>query len=146
MPSQFQEKLRNLRQNPDTNRAGLKWDSGEDDQMFSMLSSGNSLADIAKALQRTEGSIKTRLITYAINKMEKENLSLEQVASMVNLSETDIIEYQQKKQARDERMKQRKESKPPKKTNVNNITNTDIYDLLQNIHKSIERLEKVVSK
>lgn len=142
MPSRFQQMLYDQRQNPETSRAGLKWDDNEDNQMLSMLSSGKSLTDIAKSLQRTEGSIRTRLIVYAIGKMEKENLSLEQVSEMVYLTPEDINEYQSKKQARDERAKQRQSNKKMSKrpSNISNPSNSDIYELLLGMNKSLERL------
>ncbi len=142
MPSRFQQMLYDQRQNPETSRAGLKWDDKEDNQMLSMLSSGKSFTDIAKSLQRTEGSIRTRLIVYAIAKMEKENLSLEQVSEMVYLTPDDINEYQSKKLARDERAKQRQSNKKMSKrpSSISNPSNSDIYELLLGMNKSLERL------
>jgi hypothetical protein len=144
MPSRFQQMLYEQRQNPETSRAGLKWDDKEDNQMLSMLSSGKSFTDIAKSLQRTEGSIRTRLIVYAIGKMEKDNLSIEQVSEMVYLSPDDINEYQSKKQVRDERAKQRQSNKKMSKrpSSISNPSNSDIYELLLGMNKSLERLLK----
>lgn len=142
MPSRFQQMLQSQRQNPETSRAGLKWDTDEDNQMLTLLSSGQSLADIAKALQRTEGSIKTRLIVYALTKMEKENLSIDQVSEMVHLSVDDITEYQDKKQARDERIRQKQTSRKMSKrpSNISNPTNYDIYELLLSMNRSLDKL------
>ena len=136
--------LSNQRQNAETSRAGLKWEPDEDDRMLSLLSEGLSHADIAKSLQRTEGSIKTRLIVYALNKMEKDSLSLQQAAEMVNLDETDITAYQEKKQEREERMKNRKKPSDKRRRQPverpSNITNADIYDLLLSVNRSLETL------
>jgi hypothetical protein len=144
MPSRFQQMLHDQRQNPETSRAGLKWDDVEDNQMLSLLSSGKSLADIAKTLQRTEGSIRTRLIIYAIGKMEKDNLSIEQVSEMVHLTPEDINEYQNKKHARDERAKQRQSNKKMSKrpSSISDPSNSDIYELLLGMNKLLERLLK----
>ena len=136
MPSRFQEMLKKQRENVETSRAGLKWEQDEDNQLLSMISSGTSLSDIAKTLQRTEGSIKTRLILYAINKMEKENMSLEQVAQLVKLSSADITEYQEKKSFRDERRQKKiRVSKRP-----STITNVEIYDMLCTVNRNVEKL------
>lgn len=136
MPSRFQEMLKKQRENIETSRAGLKWEQDEDNQLLSMVSSGTSLTDIAKTLQRTEGSIKTRLILYAINKMEKENMSLEQVAQLVKLSSADITEYQEKKAVRDERRQKKvRVSKRP-----STITNVEIYDMLCTVNRNVEKL------
>ena len=156
MPSRFQEMLRNQRQNPETSRAGLKWEQYEDDQMLSLLSEGQSHADIAKALQRTEGSIKTRLIIYAIDKMETDKLSLDQVAEMVQLATSDILEYQERKQAREERLRKKASDKSDRVERPDradrstrqkqrsdrpaNVTNADIYDLLMSMNKSLDTL------
>jgi transposase len=136
MPSRFQEMLKTQRQNTETSRAGLKWESDEDDKLLKMVSEGVSLTDIAKSLQRTEGSIKTRLTVYAINKMERENLSLEQVAQLVNISDKDILDYQERQAIREERKQKRvKSAKRP-----SNLTNTDLYDLLQVIERKLDTL------
>lgn len=138
MPSRFQEMLKNQRQNPETGRAGLKWDTEEENQLLSLVANGQSVADIAKSLQRTEGSIRTRLIMYAINKMENDNLSLQQVCEMVHLSESEVIDYQQKKQAREDRFKQKKTFKAQQLKRPANITNTDIYDLILSMNRNLE--------
>lgn len=136
MPSRFQEMLKKQRENVETSRAGLKWEQDEDNQLLSMVSSGTSFTDIAKTLQRTEGSIKTRLILYAINKMEKENMSLEQVAQLVKLSPADISEYKEKKAFRDERRQNKvRVSKRP-----STITNVEIYDMLCTVNRNVEKL------
>ena len=136
MPSRFQEMLKKQRQNTETSRAGLKWEQDEDNQLLKMVSDGVTLADIAKNLQRTEGSIKTRLIIYAINKMDKENMSLEQVSQLVKLSDSDITEYQEKKAVRDERRQNK--FRTPKRPS--NITNVEIYDMLCTVNRNVEKL------
>ncbi len=128
--------LRKQRQNEETARAGLKWDTDEDSKLLSMLEDNVSFADIAKQLQRTEGSIRTRLILYAIQKMDKENFSLEQVAEMVHLTEQDITEYQEKKALRDSR----RQNKPRLPKRPLNVTNNDIYDILLSMNRSLETL------
>ena len=128
--------LRKQRQIEETARAGLKWDAEEDSKLLSMLAENASFADIAKTLQRTEGSIRTRLILYAIQKMDKENFSLEQVAEMVHISEQDITEYQEKKALRDSH-RQNKQRLPKRPLNV---TNNDIYDILLSVNRSLETL------
>ena len=136
MPSRFQEMLKTQRQNTETSRAGLKWESVEDDRLLKMVSEGTSLADIAKSLQRTEGSIKTRLTVYAINKMDRENLSLSQVAELVKLSEKDITDYQERQALREEKRQKRvKTVKRPV-----NVNNSDLYDMLQSIERKLDTL------
>ncbi len=138
--------LKNQRQSNETSRAGLKWEPNEDDQMLSLVSEGKSVTDIAKVLQRTEGSIKTRLVIYALNRMQNDSLSLAQAAEMINLQESDITEYQEKKQAREERLKTKKLT--PRKSQMRlperpaNVTNADIYDLLLSMNRCLENLSR----
>lgn len=133
MPSRFQEMLKKQRENTATSRAGLKWEAEEDTQLLNMISENESIPNIACFLQRTEGSIRTRLILYAINKMEKDNLSLEQVAELIKLPTSDITDYQNKKATKIEKLKN-----TPKKLKHDNITNADIYNLLLSIKKSLD--------
>ncbi len=145
MPSRFQEMLYNQRQNPETSRAGLKWEPNEDDQMLAMLAEGQTFSDIAKTLQITEGSIKTRLTIYAVNKMENDKLSASQVAGMLHLTVEDITEYQQRKQSREERLRDKKRAPPVASTKEyskrsDNVSNNDIYELLLTMNKSLDTL------
>lgn len=138
MPSRFQEMLKEKRQNKETSRAGLKWEQQEDDQLFSLISNSTPLKDIALTLCRTEGSIKTRLIIHAINKMEKDNLSLEEASQQVTIPVEEIQEYLEKKAIRAE--KKIKAKRNPTKKNRREITNEDIYDMLNDIKNTLQTL------
>jgi len=98
---QFQEKLRKQRENPETSRAGLKWEQDEDDALIDKINEGTSYADIAKQLQRTEGSIKTRLIIRALNLVEEDHsITIEDAAGKYKISVPDIQLYQANKRKR----------------------------------------------
>jgi hypothetical protein len=98
---QFQEKLRKQRENPETSRAGLKWEQDEDDALIDKINEGTSYADIAKQLQRTEGSIKTRLIIRALNLVEEDHsITLEDAATKYKITIQDIQLYQANKRKR----------------------------------------------
>jgi hypothetical protein len=98
---QFQEKLRKQRENPETSRAGLKWEQDEDDALVDKINEGTSYADIAKQLQRTEGSIKTRLIIRALNLVEEDHsITIEEAAGKYKISVPDIQLYQVNKRKR----------------------------------------------
>ena len=95
---QFQEKLRKQRENPETSRAGLKWEQDEDDALVDKINEGTSYADIAKQLQRTEGSIKTRLIIRALNLVEEDHsITIEDAAAKYKINVQDIQLYQANK-------------------------------------------------
>jgi hypothetical protein len=98
---QFQEKLRKQRENPETSRAGLKWEQDEDDALVDKINEGTSYADIAKQLQRTEGSIKTRLIIRALNLVEEDHsITIEDAAAKYKINVQDIQLYQANKRKR----------------------------------------------
>lgn len=98
---QFQEKLRKQRENPETSRAGLKWETEEDNALIDKINDGVSMTDIAKQLQRTEGSIKTRLIVKALSLVDDDHsITLEEAATRFKITTQDIQVYQANKKKR----------------------------------------------
>jgi len=98
---QFQEKLRKQRENPETSRAGLKWETDEDNTLIDKINEGLSFSEIAKFLQRTEGSIKTRLIVKALSLVDDDHsITLEDAASRFKITTQDIQVYQANKKKR----------------------------------------------
>lgn len=137
----FQESMKKLRENPDTSRAGLKWDDSEDENVLSKLKGGMSVDDIAKNLKRTANSIKTRIIMNAVTQIEEDSTKKEQILKELNVSEADITEYKDKKQQRDEQQKTFINSMISK--NIYNPTIRDNYQLLKEI---LNRLTVIESK
>ena len=98
---QYQEKLRKQRENPETSRAGLKWETDEDNVLISKIDENVSFEEIAKSLQRTVGSIKTRLIVKALNLIdENHSITLEEAAEKFKITTSDIQSYQANKKKR----------------------------------------------
>jgi len=98
---QFQEKLRKQRENPETSRAGLKWEVEEDNTLIDKINDDTSFVDIAKLLQRTEGSIKTRLIVKALSLVDEDHsITLEDAAAKFKITTQDIQVYQANKKKR----------------------------------------------
>ena len=137
----FQESMKKLRENPDTSRAGLKWDDSEDENVLNKLKGGMSVDDIAKNLKRTANSIKTRIIMNAVTQIEEDNTKKEKILKELNVSEADITEYKDKKQQRDEQQKTFINSMISK--NIYNPTIRDNYQLLKEI---LNRLTVIESK
>lgn len=138
MYARFQDKLREQRKNPETSRAGLKWDNEEDCSLVDKVKDGVNIEDIAKEHQRTSGSIKTRLIVKAIQSMENDNESLEKVASTFNLEESDIEEYQKKKVEREQKQQVNTRRRVNGRYNNNTvITLSTIHALLQQINNKL---------
>jgi hypothetical protein len=98
---QFQEKLRKQRENPETCRAGLKWETEEDNALLDKINEGQSFTDISKQLQRTEGSIKTRLIVKALALVDDDHsITLDDAAAKFKITTQDIQVYQANKKKR----------------------------------------------
>jgi repressor of nif and glnA expression len=140
----FQENMKKLRENPDTSRAGLKWDDSEDENVLSKLKSGMSVDDIAKALKRTANSIKTRIIMNAVKQIDEESKNKDLVLKELNITEADIKEYTEKKQQRDEQQKNFVNSMITK--NIYNPTIRDNYQLLKEILSRINKIEEKLNK
>jgi repressor of nif and glnA expression len=140
----FQENMKKLRENPDTSRAGLKWDDSEDENVLSKLKSGMTVDDIAKALKRTANSIKTRIIMNAVKQIDDENKNKDQVMKELKITEADINEYKEKKQQRDDQQKNFVSSMISK--NIYNPTIRDNYQLLKEILNKLNKLEEKLNK
>ena len=140
----FQENMKKLRENPDTSRAGLKWDDSEDENVLSKLKSGMTVDDIAKALKRTANSIKTRIIMNAVKQIDEENKNKDQVMKELKITEADLNEYKEKKQQRDDQQKNFVNSMISK--NIYNPTIRDNYQLLKEILNKLNKLEEKINK
>lgn len=99
--SAYQEKLRKQRENPETSRAGLKWEIEEDNALINKIDDNVSFEEIAKQLQRTVGSIKTRLIVKALILIDEDHsTTLESAAERYKITMADIQAYQANKKKR----------------------------------------------
>lgn len=124
----YQEKLRKQRENPETSRAGLKWEADEDNALLNRIDEDVSIDEIAKQLQRTPGSIKTRLIVKALLLIDEDHsITLEQAAEKYKITTQDIQTYQANKKKR-----QMSNSLRNNPVNLNMI-----YSLLLEIHSKL---------
>jgi len=99
--SMYQEKLRKQRENPETSRAGLKWEIEEDNALLNKIEENVTIEDIAKTLQRTAGSIKTRLIVKALALIDEDHsITIDQAAEKYKITIQDIQTYQANKKKR----------------------------------------------
>jgi repressor of nif and glnA expression len=140
----FQENMKKLRENPDTSRAGLKWDDSEDENVLSKLKGGMSVDDIAKNLKRTANSIKTRIIMNAVAQIEEDSKNKAKVMKELKVTEADITEYKEKKQQRDDQQKNFINSMISK--NIYNPTIRDNYQLLKEILNRLTAIEDKLNK
>jgi|TARA_B110000003_G_C16650850_1_gene534059 repressor of nif and glnA expression len=140
----FQENMKKLRENPDTSRAGLKWDDSEDENVLSKLKSGMSVDDIAKVLKRTANSIKTRIVMNAVKQIDEDNVDKTKVMKELKITDADITEYKEKKQQRDDQQKNFINSMINK--NIYNPTIRDNYQLLKEILNRLNVIEEKLNK
>jgi hypothetical protein len=126
--NQYQEKLRKQRENPETSRAGLKWETEEDNVLISKIEDEVALEEIAKSLQRTVGSIKTRLIIKALTLIdENHSITLDEAAQKFKITTSDIQTYQANKKKRQNIHQMRN----------NNVNLNMIYSLLLDINSKL---------
>ena len=142
--ARFQENMKKLRENPDTSRAGLKWDDSEDENVINKLKSGMTVDDIARNLKRTANSIKTRIVMNAVKQIEEDNQDKAKVMKELKVTEEDITEYKEKKQQRDEQQKNFINSMINK--NLYNPTIRDNYQLLKEILNRVSAIEEKLNK
>lgn len=116
MPSRFQEMLRLQRQNAETARAGLMWETEEENRLIEMVLNGSSVEDIAKDFQRTEGSIKTRLYTIVCQKIDDGEEDATSAYSRYNVTHEEVEDFRQKKKKREEKQQQRLQNKKQRRT------------------------------
>lgn len=140
--NRFQEKLVEQRKNPETARAGLKWSSDEDTTLLDDIKDGVSIEDIAKKLQRTAGSIKTRLIIKALvylNENEDDaETSKASVVESYGITEKDLDDYQEKKKQREQQRTTNVGYKRSYSQNRNTVVSlSTIYALLQEINNKL---------
>jgi repressor of nif and glnA expression len=140
----FQENMKKLRENPDTSRAGLKWDESEDENVLNKVKSGMSVDDIAKNLKRTANSIKTRIIMNAVTQIEEDTKNKAKIMKDLKVSEADITEYKEKKQQRDDQQKNFINSMISK--NIYNPTIRDNYQLLKEIINRLNSIEEKLNR
>ena len=140
----FQENMKKLRENPDTSRAGLKWDDSEDENVLSKLKSGMSIDDIAKVLKRTANSIKTRIVMNAVKQIDEENIDKNKVMKELKITDADITEYKEKKKQRDDQQKNFINSMINK--NIYNPTIRNNYQLLKEIINRLNVIEEKLNK
>lgn len=129
--AKFQEEMRRQRENPETCRAGLKWDDDEDKKVLDKLEKNMSIDDIAKELKRTPNSIKTRISMNALKMVEEDGKELSDVLKQLKLTEEDIKEYKSKKENRE--TQQKKYSDNILNKNIPNPTIKDVYLLLKEV-------------
>lgn len=94
----FHSRLNALREQPDTARAGVKWTEEENNQLMKEVMDGMDLDEVAKKHQRTITGVKSRVMTNALTMMKDRDLSLQDVAKLVHISEDELENHRQRQE------------------------------------------------
>ena len=97
----FHGKILELRNNPDTERAGLKWLKEEDDELLEQVNNKIPIDDIAKIHKRTSTSIKIRIMQHTINLINTDdNISIENACTIMNIDIDEFKKFKEKTDAK----------------------------------------------
>lgn len=90
--------FKKLREEKETSSVGKKWTSQEETQLLNSITKNKkSFEDIAKEHKRTVNGIKCRLKKLALDMIEKDGKTVEETATLMNLTVEEIEEYQKNK-------------------------------------------------
>ena len=131
--SKFQEKLKLQREVEETARAGLKWSPEEESNILNWLANGKSMLEVARELQRTEGSIRTRLFTLICKKVDAGEALESFYCNEYNVSSDDINTFRQEKKEREEKMQNRLQKKREPVVVSQRTMAEDLYSLKRDV-------------
>jgi hypothetical protein len=109
-----------LRKNETTSRAGLGWETGEEEKVLSMRLDKSSYDDIAVELKRTSRSIQTRLYQSVCKSVEVDNENEAELIQKYDIDAEDFALFKTQRQEKMNKFESRKEggssgSKPYRK-------------------------------
>tara|TARA_B100001540_G_scaffold209018_1_gene184134 strand:+ start:2855 stop:3313 length:459 start_codon:yes stop_codon:yes gene_type:complete len=141
--STFQKKLQQDRSNEQTSNAGLKWDPDDDKYLVEKAAEGVSTDEIAKALKRTEGSIKTRLVIYVLQNCGDNKENLNSLVEKYNITLDDVKTYESKKAQRDER--KQKKTQYSKEHN-SGFPSSEVVEILEGMTQLSKKMDTLLEK
>lgn len=144
MALRFQENMRRQRENPETKRAGLKWDDEEDDKVLSKIKNGETVDDIAKELFRSPASIKTRIINHYLKQLRANGGDREALMKEYKLTDEDIQKYMEKKKSNDE--KKQNDTLAIINKKISNPTIKDVYEMNKEVLVVVNDIRSMLSK
>lgn len=99
-----------LRKNETTSRAGLGWETGEEEKLLSMRLEKSSYDDIALELKRTSRSIQTRLYQHICKLVEDENEDENALVQKYDIEYDDFTGFKTQRQDKINKFESRKDS------------------------------------
>ena len=133
------ESMRKMQELPETASVGSLWTVKEEQQLIESLSNDKSIDDIAKEHKRTPGGIRSRINFMAVNMIEKNGKTIEEVCEMLRLEKHEVEYRQQKIAAKKEKAEAKKKEKEEAST-VETVDETHL-DVLKDIRAIILRME-----
>uniref|UniRef100_A0A6C0LFA8 Uncharacterized protein n=1 Tax=viral metagenome TaxID=1070528 RepID=A0A6C0LFA8_9ZZZZ len=97
-----------LRKNETTSRAGLGWETGEEERVLSMRLNKASFDEIASELKRTSRSIQTRIYQSVCKSVETENEDESSLIAKYDLDGEDFILFKTQRQEKLNKFESRK--------------------------------------
>tara|TARA_B110001450_G_scaffold50101_1_gene46741 strand:+ start:3573 stop:4040 length:468 start_codon:yes stop_codon:yes gene_type:complete len=145
--STFQKKLQLDRNNEKTSNAGLKWDNEDDNFLLENAKNGVDITEIALALKRTEGSIKTRIIINILSMIGTERDKLSNMCSLYNVTEEEVSVYEQKKQQREQKRLGRQSYQYEKKNNYSSsFPSSETAEMLEGLSHLNQKMDSLMEK
>ena len=98
-----------LRKNETTSRAGLGWETHEEETLLSMRLDKSSYDDIALKLKRTSRSIQTRIYQHICKLVEDENEVEAELVKKYDIDYEDFVSFKTMRQEKMNKYESRKE-------------------------------------
>lgn len=98
-----------LRRNEPTSRAGLGWETGEEEKVLSMRLNKSTYDEIASELKRTSRSIQTRLYQSVCKSVETDNEDESSLIAKYDIDSEDFLLFKTQRQEKLNKFESRKE-------------------------------------
>jgi hypothetical protein len=141
------QSIQKMKEFPETTSVGSMWTVEEEKQLIESLRNDKSIDDIAKEHKRTTGGIKSRINLMAVNMIDKNEQSIDDVCAMFRLSKHEL-EYRQekfaaKKEKTEAKKKEKAEAKKKTSTEESKTDETQL-DVLKDIRAILLRMEETL--
>jgi hypothetical protein len=117
----FHTRLKELRENPDTARAGVKWSEEENSELMERAVEGVNIDEIAKLHKRTVGAVKARIMENALTIVNEGKMTMDEVSNYVHVSMDDLTLYKE----RNDNKAAKANQKPNQKSTSQETTRSD---------------------
>ena len=143
-----------LRRNEATSRAGLGWETDEEEKVISMRLNKASFDEIASELKRTSRSIQTRLYQYVCKSVETENGDESSLIAKYDIDSEDFLLFKTQRQDKLNKFESRKEhfqkskrydSEKPQYTTPFENKNYSLRNDLNTLRQEVYELRRIVN-